>query len=1836
MLTFPGLAKAETETVSTGAADAVTVSSQTTSPAPAASEATSSVKASTETASVANDDSNSDKATSGLSPSGDNIPSLPQAEKPQANQAPASEKPDVTEVSTEKAQAGDASQAEKDTKEKAAAGITDKEKTQSADPAQAKKDAEEKAAADITGKEKTQSGDTSQAKKDAKGKDATSRTGKEKTPSGDASQAEKKAIEKEAVSLTNKEKALAGDPAQAEEETIENKKETPATTDKEKTQARDASQAKEEKAKEDAASIADKEKPEAIDPTQVDAGLTENEDPSQLKNETAEALPSTKEAEVLEKGETLEVEALAKAPMALGAGAGNPQNIVEVTSFEGLKKAIEDAGNTPTTIKIMQSFTLTEALTIGKDQDITLTANNERKEEAWKSIDQPANHAKEGEAKQREIIAEGRKRGEAALEKADLEKNPLPEDKNDIIIKRADGFVDNTLFRVNGKLTLGTKDSAVYIDGNGDYARTAFDNKGSVIDVHGNLTMKNAVIMNSYNRHGYTGPIRVNSGGTFTMEGGRISKNTSFEQIDQDYTRPYAAGAVYVKPGGTFTMTNGLIDNNHGGLTGGVFAGDLWGSGGDPAVVNIQGGIIANNLSATRFQMGGGLNGFPGSKITITDGIIAGNKSYSAGGGIGISSQYIGSPSNVLGREKASVNTNYENFIKTNKAEAIIDGGLIYKNRALSSGGGIYIDSNDVKLGSTMILDNKSGVFGGGVYASFPPITQKLEDILITENKAKGWYTQKILGGGNGGGLWNCPTGFVHIGDGHSVYVYNNDSGSYGKDITFSEKTTFFQLNGFNLEGEFYSHISPVTKDKNIIKFMEDGPKKDEGVDIPERLSYHRLFTHLKAIYSEALIKEAWKNAKTFVLGNEANNGGGVGSNANITTPKDEGEYAIELNKKWDERIAKKDIPKDIKVDLFIVPTDKDEKYVKANYGKDNSLFKYGEITLSKENNWHSRFDTNYFNGANKEEILKKLGIKNFSDIGLPDGAYQMDHGLPFTAKELEAKGYKYLVVEQGDDFLVKYEEEKPQEEKTEKAGVLEITRKYNAKYDDADVREDKDLYFYVFDPVKQTLTRIGKTTIHEEKDENGTGKGFGKATIAHPLLLKKVSEYKYYGAYRKFTEYEGWGEVEGYHNRDSGYAFVLTENKDGTLTVEVPYLWLNDYYENVGFTALQLDKKADYKLEPKTHSFTLTNYPYSKLDVKKSWTNIKEDDRPDSIDLYLLLDGKRIVEGYDDKGHPIYKKLTLTAKDNWEGSFKKLDPEALSAGKYTLEEDSDIFAPEFIKKEDKFQIRIGYADTLREEGQAENESTSTSGHFKGYNYKNEDGTMKGIKMNLYLDGKKVDTKEFTFTVDYMPEYNLTFYDLKKNVVFKPLEVETYGQAIPVKYYDVISNEPGLYEYNFYLKKDESGAYALYLPRLVINGVPYADLFIAEKLEPNPPYDDHERTTLIDPLSEDGKYQLKVENHYGPTHEIEILKKWMDGGNQIPKEITVIVTDEQGVVQKITITKEDDWKKVLENLKGTLRNKGYSIKEVEIPGFTGDIKTEKAGLKITGMDKNGKSVTLDYMTDELKKVLEKSNYRYEVFTLADEGKNKEFNQENLASFIKLEKQEDGRYIIRYAKGIGLTEVLAVSIKNTYTPPGGTPGSNTRIIRVTKAWDLAGRENPVSEIIVELYRDGQATGKQVKLNADNNWTSSFAGLEIADKANPAKKYQYTIKEVGDVNGLFEYDGKKFDVSYTGNMFTGFTITNKEIPEEPPETPEEPPKTPEEPPVTPPETPEEPPTTPPVTPEEPPVVPQTPPTVPEAPGKAPQTGLPANGAPFLLMAMGLVGLRLTRRRKRSDGQ
>lgn len=107
----------------------------------------------------------------------------------------------------------------------------------------------------------------------------------------------------------------------------------------------------------------------------------------------------------------------------------------------------------------------------------------------------------------------------------------------------------------------------------------------------------------------------------------------------------------------------------------------------------------------------------------------------------------------------------------------------------------------------------------------------------------------------------------------------------------------------------------------------------------------------------------------------------------------------------------------------------------------------------------------------------------------------------------------------------------------------------------------------------------------------------------------------------------------------------------------------------------------------------------------------------------------------------------------------------------------------------------------------------------------------------------------------------------------------------------------------------------------------------------------------------------------------------------------------------------------------------------------------------------------------------------------------------------------------------------------------------RSLKVTKAWELNGANKPVEEIEVELYKDGEATGKKVVLNEENKWTSTFENLEVSEELGSTDYYKYTVKEVGEERGSIKLSDKWFNVSYTGNMKEGFTITNKEEPEEP---------------------------------------------------------------------------------------
>ena len=94
-----------------------------------------------------------------------------------------------------------------------------------------------------------------------------------------------------------------------------------------------------------------------------------------------------------------------------------------------------------------------------------------------------------------------------------------------------------------------------------------------------------------------------------------------------------------------------------------------------------------------------------------------------------------------------------------------------------------------------------------------------------------------------------------------------------------------------------------------------------------------------------------------------------------------------------------------------------------------------------------------------------------------------------------------------------------------------------------------------------------------------------------------------------------------------------------------------------------------------------------------------------------------------------------------------------------------------------------------------------------------------------------------------------------------------------------------------------------------------------------------------------------------------------------------------------------------------------------------------------------------------------------------------------------------------------------TVTNTHTPA-------TVDIPVEKKW--VGPEG--FEVTVRLLADGADTGKELKLDADNNWSGAFSGLP---KYDHGREIVYTVKE---------YPVPNYDGAVTGDAASGFTITN----------------------------------------------------------------------------------------------
>ena len=355
--------------------------------------------------------------------------------------------------------------------------------------------------------------------------------------------------------------------------------------------------------------------------------------------------------------------------------------------------------------------------------------------------------------------------------------------------------------------------------------------------------------------------------------------------------------------------------------------------------------------------------------------------------------------------------------------------------------------------------------------------------------------------------------------------------------------------------------------------------------------------------------------------------------------------------------------------------------------------------------------------------------------------------------------------------------------------------------------------------------------------------------------------------------------------------------------------------------------------------------------------------------------------------------------------------------------------------------------------------------------------------------------------------------------------------------------------------------------------------------------------------ADDGNFgeSNSVTNRLLRRTDINVEKIWEDNNNKDgkrPDKATVkLLANGADTGKELALTKDNNWKGTFTNLDEYKNDEKivYTVKETDEKDGSitiGDNKyqvtyggTEEDGFKITNkLEETSSPLTpitpskTDIKVEKVwqnkdGKVIEAPVDKIEVELYRDgkaTGEKKELTKDNkwTAEFKDLDVVEslDSKNYYKYTvKEVGEdTGSIKIngnwykvnysgSVEDGYTirnqeepksPPRPRPSEpNTIDIKVKKDWILYGNK-PIDKIEVELYRDGEATGKLLDLNKDNNWSGEFKDLDAKKSSNSTHDYHYTIKEVGEAGNTIKLDGKWFDVNYLGSAEDGFTIVNKE--------------------------------------------------------------------------------------------
>ena len=370
----------------------------------------------------------------------------------------------------------------------------------------------------------------------------------------------------------------------------------------------------------------------------------------------------------------------------------------------------------------------------------------------------------------------------------------------------------------------------------------------------------------------YGGGVYV-TGGVLNIDGGKVLRNTCSN----------AGGGIAADSAATITLSDGDVNYNQCTNSG---AG-IWLK---ASVATITGGFVNNN-TATKWY-GGGIYVDAGAELTMNSGVVSGNTALKYGAGV-----YVGPGSKayfdggkitgnissgvaadmpygggicVYGQEgklseieiksgEISGNQAYRGggMYLTSYTKATINGGVIggeddsKKNYAIESGGGVYMESSDLKIDGGKVLRNVSDQYGGGIYVNGGSMT--MTDGIISGNSAAngggGVYfnapsaTMALTGGeisnnmvsnGNGGGIW-FGKGTLSVGNGiisgNTASWVSGDENGRGGGVYMGDDMANVTVTGGQISENNARKGAGINVTKGILA-IEDGTISNNKADL--------------------------------------------------------------------------------------------------------------------------------------------------------------------------------------------------------------------------------------------------------------------------------------------------------------------------------------------------------------------------------------------------------------------------------------------------------------------------------------------------------------------------------------------------------------------------------------------------------------------------------------------------------------------------------------------------------------------------------------------------------------------------------------------------------------------------------------------------------------------------------------------------------------------------------------------------------------------------------------------------------------------------------------------